>query len=108
MKKIILTSMIFLSISAAMAQSSKYEVAMKNNIAAIDTSYRNPADLISLSNTFERIAVAEKSQWLPYYYAALTQVNYGFMQKDKSKTDPIADKAEALINKADSLSPGNS
>jgi hypothetical protein len=30
------------------------------------------------------------------------------MQQDKSKTDAIADKATALINKADSLSPQNS
>ena len=81
---------------------------MKSNIAAIDTSFRNPANLLSLANNFERIANAEKNQWLPYYYAALCQVNHAYMEQDKSKIDAIADKATLLIDKADSLSPDNS
>ncbi len=94
--------------AAANAQSDKYVNAMKRNLAAMDTAFRAPASLLALANQFERIATAEKNQWLPYYYAALCQVNYGFMEQDKSKTDPIADKAESLILKADSLMPGNS
>lgn len=108
MKKIILV-VAFLSAAAAVsAQSERYMAAMKNNIAAIDTSFRNPANLLSLANNFERIANAEKNQWLPYYYAALCQVNYAYMEQDKSKIDAIADKATLLIDKADSLSPDNS
>ncbi len=90
------------------AQSEKYMTAMKNNINAIDTSFKNPQNLLSLANNFERIASAEKTKWLPYYYAALCQVNYTYMEQDKSKIDAIADKATSLINKADSLQPGNS
>lgn len=108
MKKIILV-VAFLSVAAAVsAQSERYMAAMKSNIAAIDTSFRNPANLLSLANNFERIANAEKNQWLPYYYAALCQVNYAYMEQDKSKIDAIADKATLLIDKADSLSPDNS
>ncbi|HNA01772.1 MAG TPA: hypothetical protein PLN49_12950, partial [Ferruginibacter sp.] len=108
MKKIIL-AVAFLSAAAAVsAQSERYMAAMKSNIAAIDTSFRNPANLLSLANNFERIANAEKNQWLPYYYAALCQVNYAYMEQDKSKIDAIADKATLLIDKADSLSPDNS
>ena len=81
---------------------------MKNNIAAIDTSFKNPQNLLSLANNFERIATAEKTQWLPYYYAALCQVNYTYMEQDKSKIDAIADKATELIDKADALQPNNS
>ena len=81
---------------------------MKSNIAAIDTSFKNPANLLGLANNFERIATAEKNQWLAYYYAALCQVNYTYMEQDKSKIDAIADKATMLINKADSLMPDNS
>jgi cytochrome c-type biogenesis protein CcmH/NrfG len=33
---------------------------------------------------------------------------YAFMQQDPSGNDAIADRAEALINKADSLAPDNS
>ena len=108
MKKIILAVAFLYAATAVSAQSERYMAAMNNNIAAIDTSFRNPANLLSLANNFERIANAEKNQWLPYYYAALCQVNYAYMEQDKSKIDAIADKATLLIDKADSLSPDNS
>lgn len=100
----ILTSLSIVSFS----QSDKYVAAMQKNIAAIDSGFRNPAYLLSLANNFERIAVAEKNQWLAYYYAAYCQVNNAFMEQDKDKVDGIADKATDLIAKADSLSPKNS
>lgn len=108
MKKIIIASFLLLSAAGSFAQSEKYIAAMKKNITAIDTSFKNPVDLLTLANNFERIAIAEKNQWLAYYYAAFCQVNYGFMQQDKEKVDAIADKATDLINKADSLMPANS
>ena len=108
MKKfILLITVIHITVSS-FAQSDRYVAAMKTNIAAIDTGFKNPANLLILANNFERIATAEKNQWLAYYYAALCQVNYTYMEQDKSKVDAIADKATALINKADSLQPGNS
>lgn len=94
--------------AATFAQSEKFIPAMKKNLAAMDTSFLHPGDLLTLANSFERIATAEKSQWLPYYYAAFCQVNYGFIQQDKSKNDEYANKAAELIGKADSLSPNNS
>ena len=54
---IVLFSAIILS-----AQSEKYTAAMKKNLAAMDTSFKNPADLLTVANNFERIAVAEKAQ----------------------------------------------
>ncbi|HPH86474.1 MAG TPA: hypothetical protein PLC48_13480 [Ferruginibacter sp.] len=108
MKKVFLFIALVITTVGASAQSEKYIAAMKKNLAAIDSSFRNPANLLTLANSFERIAIAEKNQWLPYYYAAFCQVNYGFMESDKEKTDGIADKATELINKADSLMPNNS
>lgn len=108
MKKIIIASFLLLSAAGSFAQSEKYIAAMKKNIAGMDTSFKNPVDLLTLANSFERIATSEKSQWLAYYYAAFCQVNYGFMQQDKDKVDAIADKATDMINKADSLMPNNS
>ena len=81
---------------------------MKKNLSVIDSSFKNPPDLLKLSNSFERIGAAEKTQWLPYYYAAFCQVNYGFIIQDKDKIDGFADRAAVLIAKADSLSPNNS
>jgi len=108
MKKSILFFSVMIIAACSFAQSEKYMSAMKNNITAIDTAFKNPQNLLSLANNFERIALAEKNQWLPYYYAAFCQVNYTYMEQDKSKVDAIADKATWLINKADSLQPDNS
>jgi hypothetical protein len=108
MKKLFLSVAVLFVAFAAIAQSEKFTAAMKKNLAALDTSFKNPADLLTVANNFERVATAEKNQWLPYYYAALCQVNYGFMEQNKDKTDGYADKAALLIAKADSLSPNNS
>ncbi len=112
MKKIFLFLAGVVSIGAScFAQDAKYTMAMEPKVIAVDT-LRNPDELVALSAAFERIADAEKTKWLPYYYAALAQVNAAYtmvMQKpDAAKTDPMADKAEALINKADELSAKNS
>jgi hypothetical protein len=108
MKKVFLSAAILLLSVTLFAQSEKYVAAMKKNLSAMDTSFKNPVNLLNVANNFERIATTEKTEWLPYYYAAFCQVNYGFMQKDKTKTDDIADNATALINKADSMAPNNS
>ncbi len=108
MKKLFLLAVVSFLATATFAQSEKYVANMKSNIAAIDSSFKNPADLLTLANKFERIAIAEKNQWLAYYYAAFCQVNYTYMEKDKSKVDAIADKATELIDKADALQPNNS
>ena len=112
MKKIfgslLLTAAVF---QAANAQDDKFMKAMEPKVIAVDT-VRKTEDLLAMSAAFERIGDAEKTKWLPYYYAALTQVNAAYfmgMENMKAeKTDPIADKAEALINKAEALSADNS
>ena len=108
MKKLFLLAAVSFLVTGAFAQSEKYVANMKANIAAIDTSFKNPQNLLDLANKFERIAVAEKTQWLAYYYAAFCQVNYTYLEKDKSKVDAIAGKATELIDKADALQPNNS
>ncbi len=108
MKKLILSTAVLLATFVAVAQSEKFTAAMKKNLSAMDSAFQNSPDLLNVSNKFERIATAEKTQWLPYYYAAFCQVNYGLRSKDKDKIDGYADKASELIAKADSLSPNNS
>jgi hypothetical protein len=81
---------------------------MKKNLADMDNSFKTSSGFLTVANNFERIAQAEKTQWLPYYYAAFCQVNMGYREQDKDKIDAIADKAAALIAKADSLAPNNS
>jgi len=75
MKKLFLTTLILFITVALFAQSEKYTAAMKKNLEGLDSGMRNPASLLIVANNFERIATAEKTQWLPYYYAALAQIN---------------------------------
>ncbi|MBC7873220.1 MAG: hypothetical protein H7Y01_04445, partial [Ferruginibacter sp.] len=100
--------------TATFAQSEKYTKAMEALVPSVDTTRSHDA-LLSIANSFERIATAEKTQWLPYYYAALANINAGYSFSmdgsfgDKSADiDPLADKAEALLTKADELNKDNS
>jgi hypothetical protein len=113
MKKVIFIIIASCLTATTFAQSDKYMKAMEPKVAVLEST-RNPDELKDLANTFERIGDAEKTQWQPYYYAALAQVNSGYALSNgkmggmADKLDPIADKAEALINKAETLSKDNS
>lgn len=115
MKKIFSFVVILAISSQVLAQSERYQKAMEQNIAAIDST-RTVDGWKDLGNTFQRIADAEKTQWLPYYYAALSHVMTGYMIGSASggmggfadKTDPEADAAEQLLNKAEELAKTNS
>jgi hypothetical protein len=106
MKKTILITLTALSMFSATAQNKKYISAMEKNIAELDTT-RDAAKLQNLANNFERIAGAEKTEWLPSYYAAYCYVNMTYSTKG-DMIDTYCDKAETFIKKADSISPNNS
>lgn len=115
MKRIILFIAVYSMFTAGFAQSERYQKAMEQNIAALDTT-RTPDAWKELANNFQRIADAEKTQWLPYYYAAMSHVMIGYnigsaaggMGGFAEKTDPEADQAEQLLNKAEELGKVNS
>ena len=102
MKKAILLISVICFSTLLFAQSDKYVPAMKANIAMLDSAFQK-GNFAELANNFERIGDAEKTQWLPYYYASYCTVMNAFIEKDKSKTDAIADKAEQLITKAEAI-----
>jgi hypothetical protein len=106
MKKVIFSLICLLAVTGLFAQSEKFQKAMAANLAQFGTTSTAPA-MQTLSANFERIGNAEKTQWLAYYYAAHTQILYGFMLNKADQNDPIADKAEQLLNKADSLENNN-
>lgn len=84
---------------AIQAQSDKYVQAVQKNLALLDTA-KTSADLQAASAAFERIGDAEKTQWIPYYYAALAQVRVALSDKSADK-DALATKALALVSKAE-------
>jgi hypothetical protein len=91
------------------AQSEKYTKAMEVLVPAVDTT-RSMEGLINLANSFERIANAEKTQWLPFYYAALCNINMAnmyFQMQQPDKIDPLMDKAEPMLKQAEELEKNN-
>lgn len=116
MKKTIFNLSAILVASFSFAQMpEKFVKAMEAKMAAIDTTI-SVQGLTDLANSFERIADAEKNQWLAYYYAAYCNASAGLMAGSggdimvakADKTDPYADKAEAQIKKAEDLMKSNS
>ncbi|MGZ4033661.1 MAG: hypothetical protein ACXVPU_07945 [Bacteroidia bacterium] len=106
MKKLITLIAVVSLTHIASAQNKKYIAAMEKNVAMLDTS-RSNEQLQNLENTFERIASAEKSEWLPDYYAAYCNVNMTYNLKGDA-IDTYCDKADAFLKIADSISPNNS
>ncbi|MBO9565166.1 MAG: hypothetical protein J7621_20485 [Niastella sp.] len=107
MKKILATIVVLGLSLTVTAQSEKYTEAMTANLALYDSA-KTADDFLSVSAAFERIANTEKTQWLPYYYASLAHVMYGMAKRAADENDAIADKAEQILQKAESLQKDNS
>ena len=106
MKKIVIITSMLAACIYTSAQNPKYISVMEQNISMLDTT-RDAKLLQELGNKFERIANAERSEWLPHYYAAYCYINMTYSSKGNT-IDTYCDKAEAFINKADSIQPNNS
>ena len=106
MKTIILSVALIALSMGSFAQSEKFQKVMQQNIGLLDSA-KTPEQYVSLAATFERIGDAEKSQWLPYYYAALANISRGFTD-EKANKDEVADKADGLIAKAEAIDSKNS
>lgn len=108
MKKLIL-GLIMLSISFTAFAQTVYEKAMTEKVAKVEEQ-KSPEEFTALANDFDRIGTKEKSQWLPYYYAAFATIQKGRSLMRSGKTaelDPVAEQAENYIEKAEALSPNN-
>ena len=103
MKKLFVVLSIFL---LGNANAQKFESAMEKGMIQFKDA-KSPEEMLATSAFFERIADAEKDKWLPYYYAAQTQILAAWMNP-KSDKDKIAEKANSLILKAELISANNS
>jgi hypothetical protein len=115
MKKGLFALLAVMIAAVSFAQNEKYMKAMEPKVAMVDSN-NTTESWKDLANAFERIADAEKTQWMPYYYASFCNVMAGYssMPQDgnlgdnSSISDPYADKAEQLLNKAEALAQENS
>ena len=71
------------------------------------TVVKTTADYQSLAAAFERIGDAEKTQWLPYYYAGLALANAGWQEDSKLDKDANAEKIKTLCDKAEAMTQDN-
>jgi hypothetical protein len=83
------------------AQTDKYTQVMQKNIALLDSA-KSIDELQGLAGTFDRIGDAEKTKWLPYYYAALAQTWVGWNPITKDK-DANSAKINAFLAKAEAI-----
>jgi len=96
MKKFLVIASVFVAFTVN--AQSKFEAAMGRGLqqmqAAKTETERNEA-----ASFFERVADAEKTQWLPYYYAALMHYQSGMSNASADK-DKVAEKCKDLLSKA--------
>lgn len=100
MKQFVLSMAMLVSV-AAFSQSDKYTQAMQKNLAAFDSA-KTTSDYNAVSAAFVRVGDAEKSQWLPYYWAALAKVRIGWIDNTADK-DKLAEETKAIITKGEAI-----
>lgn len=101
---IVLTIFIHLTVNAA---SGKYEEVMSNTIEELYAT-KEADSFDGIANRFIRIGEAEKTKWLPYYYAALAQVFKSFQVEDMTTKDEILDQALQYNAQAEAIDANNS
>jgi len=100
--KSLLTIILLVAITASGISQTKYETGMRNAFELWEADKPWEA-----ANTFERIAMVEKDNWLPAYYLAQINVINSFNQKDEAKLKAQLDKALDFLNQAKTRSKEN-
>jgi len=62
---------------------------------------------VEASNLFERIAMAEEDNWIPYYYVAQVKTVASFGEKDEEKLTQKLKLAKDYVEMAKRISPNN-
>jgi hypothetical protein len=83
----------FVTISLSTFGQSTYEKGMQSAMGLWSEGKNNEAVA-----TFERIAAAEKDNWLPNYYVALVSTTTAFRTKDKTQVDALLKKAQSALD----------
>lgn len=84
------------------ANDNKYLESMTKNIEAVYKA-QTIEEIQSAVNALDRIAIAEKTKWEPYYYSAFGNVMMANREKDAVKKDGYLDLALASVEKAKAI-----
>ena len=88
-------------------QEDAYISTMLATIESMDNA-SGKEDYLKCASQFERIATAEKSKWLPYYYGANSLIIMSFDETDGNEKDLILDRAQLMLDQAFELAPEES
>lgn len=101
-----LTFTFVLFVTVLTAQDKYTESMLKN----IDAAYKAKTviEYQTVVNSFERIAVAEKTKWEPYYYAAFSNIMMANVETENSKKDTYLDLAIKDIDQAKGIKANDS
>jgi hypothetical protein len=98
---------VFITCSPGALAQDRYTTAMMAGIASLEQADA-PGDFLECAGQFERIAMAEKERWLPYYYCAYALIIPSYDETDNGKRELLLDRAQASIDHALELAPGES
>jgi tetratricopeptide (TPR) repeat protein len=102
------TTFIFaLLISVSAFASDKYTEQMSKHIHAVYTA-KSVDEYQSAINALDRIALAEKTKWEPYYYSAFGNLMLATQTTEGAKKDSYLDLALAAIEKGKTIQANES
>ena len=102
MKKLLVSLSVLLFATSSFAQSERFTNAMRANFTLLDSA-KTAQDYMAVAAAFQRVGDAEKTQWLPYYYAGLALSQAARLPQVTDK-DKIAEEIKAICNKAEAIS----
>jgi hypothetical protein len=85
--------LLFVTISFSTFGQSAYEKGMQSAMGLWSEGKNSEAVAM-----FERIAAAEKDNWLPNYYVAFVNTTTAFRTKDKTQMDALLKKAQSALD----------
>ncbi len=89
------------------ANDARYYEQMGKQINAVYTA-KSIAEYQAAVNALDRIAIAEKTKWEPYYYSAFGNIMLANLEKESSKKDSYLDLAMTAVEKGKALAPSES
>ena len=105
--KTIGTILLILIFLCTQAQPTRYEQAMAKALEQLNQASMGD-DFINAANTFERISLNDKKEWLPLYYAAYSYIVVTYVLTDNTQKDAYLDKAQKFLDDAFLLAPDES
>ena len=105
MKTLTLFAGLLLSIITSYGQSERFTRAMNDNLEKAKSA-GTINDFLELTNSFTRIAEAEKNEWTPWYYAAFYNLVINFQDTLAERKEKFISLAQRQIESGLKIKPG--